>query len=40
MGTVTITEDTTKNPITMIGHYAGVCWGANTFDDEKTISED
>lgn len=30
MGTVTIQEYTTKNPITMIGAEAGVCWGADT----------
>lgn len=35
MGTVIITEDTTKHPITIIGRYAGVCWGANTSDNEK-----
>ena len=35
MGTVTITKDTTKYPITMIGRYAGVCCGANTSDNEK-----
>ena len=35
MGTVTITKDTTKYPITMIGRYASVCWGANTSDNEK-----
>lgn len=35
MGTVFIKEDTVKNPITMIGKYAGACWGANTNDDEK-----
>ena len=35
MGTVTITSDTTKKPITMIGYYAGVCWNADTSNDEK-----
>lgn len=35
MGIVTITEDTCKNPITMIGKYAGACWGSDTNDDEK-----
>ena len=35
MGTVTITSDTTKKPITMIGYYAGVCWNADTLNDEK-----
>lgn len=28
-------EYTTKNPITMIGKEAGVCWGANVSDDNK-----
>lgn len=32
---VTIQEFTTKQPITMIGKEAGVCWGANTEDAEK-----
>ena len=35
MGTVTILEETTKNPITLIGKRAGVCWGADISDDEK-----
>lgn len=35
MGTVTIQEFTTKNPITMIGMEAGCCWGADTTDTEK-----
>lgn len=35
MGKIIITEDTTKYPITMIGRYAGECWGADTSDDEK-----
>lgn len=35
MGIVTITEDTCKNPITMIGKYAGACWGSDTADNEK-----
>ena len=35
MGTVTILPETTKKPITMIGQMAGVCWGADTSDDEK-----
>ena len=35
MGTVTITSDTTKKPITMIGYYAGVCWNADTSNEEK-----
>lgn len=35
MGKVIITEDTTKYPITMIGRYAGECWGADTSDSNK-----
>lgn len=32
---VIITTDTTDIPITMIGEYAGECWGADTKDHEK-----
>lgn len=35
MGKVTITHDTTKKPITMIGYYSGVCRHADVSDDEK-----
>ena len=35
MGSVIINSDTTKNPITMIGRYAGECWGSDTSDDSK-----
>ena len=35
MGKVIILEETTKNPITLIGRRAGVCWGADITDDEK-----
>lgn len=28
-------EDTTKNPITTIGKYAGVCYGSNIADNDK-----
>ena len=35
MGKVIITDDTTKYPITMIGKYAGECWGADTSDPIK-----
>jgi len=35
MGTVTILPETTKNPITLIGERAGVCWGADTSNFEK-----
>lgn len=35
MGTITILPETTKNPITLMGQRAGVCWGGNTTEDEK-----
>ena len=35
MGTVIITEHTTKYPITLIGEMAGVCWGGDTSNSIK-----
>ena len=35
MRTITILKETTKNPITLIGERAGVCWGADISDQEK-----
>ena len=35
MKSVTILPETTKNPITLIGHRAGVCWGADVTDNKK-----
>ena len=35
MGSIIIQEETTLNPITLIGKEAGICWGANTKDDNK-----
>ena len=35
MGKVIIQEYTTKNPITMIGEQAGICWGTDTSNIEK-----
>lgn len=35
MGSIIILEETTKNPITLIGKRAGVCWGADITDDSK-----
>lgn len=35
MGTVAILEETTKNPITLMGKRAGVCWGADISNDAK-----
>lgn len=37
MGKVTINEETCKNPIQIIGKYAGECWGANTADELKNF---
>ena len=37
MGTVTILDTTTRNPITLIGERAGVCWGADISDAEKNF---
>lgn len=38
MGKITIQNYTCKNPITMIGFEAGICWGADTAD-EKELSQ-
>ncbi len=35
MGSVIIQTYTCRNPITMIGVEAGICWGADTTDDRK-----
>lgn len=35
MGTVIILEETTRNPISLIGKRAGVCWGADITDEAK-----
>lgn len=35
MGTVTIIKETTKNPITLMGERAGICWGSDLSDREK-----
>ncbi len=32
---ITILEETPKNPITLMGQRAGVCWGADIHDKEK-----
>lgn len=39
MGRVMIQNYTCKNPITMIGFEAGICWGADTADEKRTIAE-
>lgn len=35
MGAIIILSETTKNPITLIGERAGVCWNADTSDSTK-----
>lgn len=35
LGKVIIQSHTTKNPITLIGEEAGICWGANTEDAKR-----
>lgn len=35
MGIITILKETTKNPITLMGERAGICWNADTSDSEK-----
>lgn len=35
MGTIAILSETTKNPITLIGERAGICWNADITDSEK-----
>lgn len=35
MGQITILPETTKNPISLIGQRAGICWGADITDTAK-----
>ena len=35
MGKITILESTTKNPISLMGERAGVCWGSDISDPKK-----
>ena len=35
MGSVTILKETTKNPITLMGERAGICWNADISDPIK-----
>lgn len=35
MGKITLLPETTKNPITLIGERAGICWGADISDPVK-----
>lgn len=38
MGKIIIQKETTKNPISLIGQEAGVCWNADIKDDKKNYS--
>lgn len=35
VGTITILPETTKDPISLIGRRAGICWGADITNEEK-----
>lgn len=35
---ITIIKETTKNPITLMGERAGVCWGADITDEQKNYA--
>ena len=35
MGKIILLPETTKNPISLIGERAGICWGADTSNPEK-----
>ncbi len=35
MGTITILESTTKNPLSLMGERAGICWGSDITDPKK-----
>lgn len=37
-GTIIIQEETTKDPISLIGREAGVCWGADLSDPQKNYN--
>lgn len=37
MGVITILPETPKDPLTLIGRRAGVCWNANTTNEERNI---
>lgn len=38
MGMITIINETTKNPITLMGERAGICWGADINDPQKNYN--
>ena len=35
MGKVTLLEETTRKPLTLMGERAGICWGSDIEDPEK-----
>ena len=35
MGSIIVLPETTKDPITLIGKRAGICWNADIYDDAK-----
>lgn len=37
MGKITILPETTKNPLSLIGERAGICWGSDISSEEKNI---
>lgn len=39
MGTVTILPETPKDPLSLIGRRAGICWNADITNDEKILKE-
>ena len=38
MGKIIVLPETTKEPITLIGKRAGICWGADISDDIKNYN--
>ena len=38
MGKIIVLPETTKEPITLIGKRAGICWGADISDDTKNYN--
>ena len=37
MGKITILPETTKDPISLMGRRAGICWGADVSDEKKNF---
>lgn len=38
MGKITILPETTKDPISLMGRRAGICWGADVSDEKRILS--